>query len=215
LVKKPPPTRAPAKSSQRVLPLSTAGDQPGRLAEPAPDRGVDHGDGGDAFEGLGDEQAPGVEPEDPGRDVHNPQRRRRLVHRDEVGRVKRAEEGGLPALGAGFDGGGIKRVGPPRCAQIPEVEESGDGQESPQRRPGPAGGGGRPEQDSTPPGCRRLRRDIVGGARGRAGRGDGSHVTNLGLDPQRRLGLGTESAETSTIRLPSVFVRAPAGREAA
>ena len=52
----------------------------------------------DALERLRHEDAPRVDAEDPGRDLHDPQRRRRLVDGDEVRRVGRAEEERLPAL---------------------------------------------------------------------------------------------------------------------
>ena len=81
--------------------------------------------------------APGVDAEDAGRQVHDPQRRRRLVDGDEVGRVEAAEEEGLPALGARLDRGGVEAVGPARGAEAPEVEQAGRGEQAEQRRAHP------------------------------------------------------------------------------
>lgn len=79
------------------------------------------------FESLGHEQAPGVEPEEPGRDLHYPQGSRRFVHRDEVRPVRGAEEHGLPALRARLHGGSVEGVGPtqaPSACQPPTSRRS-------------------------------------------------------------------------------------------
>ena len=132
----PKPMSAPASTSQRVRPASTArmvayaapvssrvsrasgllkrniSVATGVTAMTAPasspaagenqrrTQSVEDAHGGHALEGLGNEHAPRVEAEDAGRQLHHPQRRRRLVDGDEVGRVERAEEERLPALRA-------------------------------------------------------------------------------------------------------------------
>ena len=114
-----------------------AGEQAGDRAEPAAHGDVEHADGGDALERLRHEDAPRVDAEEAGRELHDPQRRRRLVDGDEVGGVGGAEEEGLPALGAGLHRGRVEGVGPARPAQADQVEQGGAGQQGEQRRPRP------------------------------------------------------------------------------
>ena len=68
--------------------ITAPASSPAAGAEPALDRQVQHADGRHAHQRLGHEQAPGVEPEQPHRQAHHPQRGRRLVDGDEVGRSR-------------------------------------------------------------------------------------------------------------------------------
>jgi hypothetical protein len=101
-------------------------------------RAVQQADRSDAFEGLRDQHAPGVEAEDPPRELHHPQRRRGFVDRDEVRTVEGAEEERLPALGSRLHGRGVKAVRCSGSAQIPQIQQRGETQQDEKRRTGPA-----------------------------------------------------------------------------
>src|SRR6185437_3287223 len=73
-----------------------------------------------------------------------------LVHGDEAGLVERAEEERLPALRAGLDRSRVEVVRPAVPAQVPQVEDGGQREQSEQRRASPPGIGQRPAQQ--PPG---------------------------------------------------------------
>src|SRR5262249_55870739 len=66
-----------------------------------------------------------IHSEQAGREVHHPQRGRGLVHRDEVGRVRGAEEERLPARGPGLYSGRVEAVGPAGGGQAPQVQQAG------------------------------------------------------------------------------------------
>src|SRR5664280_1166164 len=116
-----------------------AGEQAGSRAGPAAHGGGEQGDGGDAFQRLRDQQAPGAEAEQPGGQAHHPQRGGRLVDGNEVGGVQRAEEPGLPAGRAGLYGGGVEAVRVARRREVPQVEQAGGGQQHEQGGPHPGG----------------------------------------------------------------------------
>src|SRR5262249_364933 len=82
---------------------------------------------------------PVVQPEDPRGQLHDPQRRRGLVHGDEAGPVERAEEERLPARRAGRRGGRVEVVGPAVTAQPGQVEDRGRQKQPQGGRPGPGG----------------------------------------------------------------------------
>ena len=115
------------------------GDEPRRRPEPALDRGVKQQDRTHALERLRRQHRPLAEAENPPGYLHNPQRGGCLVHGDEVGLVERAEEEGLPALGAGLDRGRVEVIRPAIPAQVPQVEDGGQREQPEQRRPGPPG----------------------------------------------------------------------------
>ena len=98
-------------------------------------RGVEQRDRGDALQRLRHEDRPRVQPEDPHRQVHHPQRRRRLVDGDEVGRVERAEQERRPALAAGLGRRRVVLVGPARLGQPDQVQQRGAEQQRGQREP--------------------------------------------------------------------------------
>ena len=113
------------------------GQQSGRFGKPAPDRCAEQADGGDAGERLRQQHAEAREAEDAPRQLHQPERGRRLVDGDEVRRVERAEEKGLPALRAGLDRRGVELVGVPAAREAPEVEECGQREERAERDAAP------------------------------------------------------------------------------
>ncbi len=183
-----------------------AGDQAGRRREPALDRRVEDPDGGHALERLGHEDAPGVEPEDASRQVHDPQRGGRLVDRDEVRGVERPEEERLPGLGPGLHCGRVEGVGPalgargPRDRGRPSRPGGRAGPGGP--RPGPRGGPARSGLGHDPCG----RRGSVAG-RGRlllgldraAARCGGAMVIVLRLSGRlRSLGPGSTAGTAAT-----------------
>ena len=112
---------------------------PGQAGDAAPHRGVHHGDGGDAFGRLRQQQAPAVESEHARGDPHDPERERRLVDRDERGGIQRTVEERLPALRPAQHRGGVKRVRIPVTGQVPRVQDRGQHQHGPQPGPRPAG----------------------------------------------------------------------------
>ena len=98
---------------------------------------IGEADRGHTLERLGHEDAPRVDAEHASREVHHPQRGRRLVNRDEVRRVERSEEERLPARRPGLDRRRVEGVRPPRRAEVPEIEECGDPEQPDQRRANP------------------------------------------------------------------------------
>src|SRR6266511_712130 len=105
------------------------GEQACDRSEPAPYRGVEQPDRGDPGEGLGHQDAPRVEPEQPHRQPNDPQRGGSLVDGDRVAGVERAEEPRLPARRSGLGRGRVVPVGPPGGAQPPQIEQCGTEQE--------------------------------------------------------------------------------------
>ena len=174
-----------------------APQQGGVGREPAPDGQVDQTDGGHSLQGLGNQHAPRVEAEDPARDLHDPQRGRRLVHGDEVGRVRGAEEEGLPALGARLDGRRIEGVGPPAGTEVPQVEHGGQAQQGEESGPDP----GRVllaatnQADQASPGRRGIRWGRPGDEG--AGTGAGSAGLLLLVDRPRGAGMSVVMREAS------------------
>src|SRR5664280_1636375 len=79
-----------------------AGEQAGGRAGPAAHGGGEQGDGGDAFQRLRDQQAPGAEAEQPGGQAHHPQRGGRLVDGD----PSRPNGSGSPVARKTCSGGG-------------------------------------------------------------------------------------------------------------
>ncbi len=100
-----------------------AREQSGGRREPSADRRVEHTYRGDAFERLGNENAPRVHTKHPSRQLHHPQESRRFVDRDRVAGIERTEEERFPALRARLDRGRVVRVGPTRRAESPEVQQ--------------------------------------------------------------------------------------------
>ena len=73
------------------------------------------------------------------RDVHHPEKARRLVDGDRVAGVERAEEERLPALRSGLHRRRVVRVRPTRRAEAPEIEDRGGGEQREERGPLPCG----------------------------------------------------------------------------
>ena len=76
----------------------TAGKKAGGGSEPTPHRQEDDRHRRDTLEGLRRQHRPGVEAEEPRGDLHDPERARRLVDRDEVRGIEGSEEEGRPTL---------------------------------------------------------------------------------------------------------------------
>ena len=76
-----------------------------------------------AHQGVGHQDRPRVQSEDPHRQRRNPQRRRRFVDRDRVRHIRRPEEPCLPRLRPGLDRRGVERVGPTVRREVPEVDD--------------------------------------------------------------------------------------------
>src|SRR5205085_11010589 len=98
---------------------------PCRAPVPPADRRVAQAYRRHALQRLGDEHAPGAEPEDAPGERHDPQRGGRFVDGDEAGGVERPEEEGPPAPGARLDGRGIEVVAVAVGAKAPEIEDAG------------------------------------------------------------------------------------------
>ena len=114
-----------------------AGEKSGGRSKPAADGEIDDRDRRHPFQRLRRQHAPGAEAKKTRRDLHHPQRAGRLVDRDEVGGVQRAEEERGPALGTRQDGGGVIRVGPARGREVPQVQQPGYAKQADQGRPRP------------------------------------------------------------------------------
>src|SRR5205085_5938120 len=102
---------------------------PCRAPVPPADRRVAQAYRRHALQRLGDEHAPGAEPEDAPGERHDPQRGGRFVDGDEAGGVERPEEEGPPAPGARLDGRGIEVVAVAVGAKAPEIEDAGPGEQ--------------------------------------------------------------------------------------
>ena len=144
---------------------------------------------------LGHEHARAREAEDPPGQRHHPQRRRRLVDRDEVRRVERAEEERLPALRAGLHGGRVEAVGVAGRGEVPQVGDRG-GDEQPDEQPGAPTPGPRraraPATRTVPPDLNRA------GRAGRAGRGNVVVLISVSLRVE-----GQDSVGASLRRAPA------------
>ena len=147
-----------------------------------------------------------VEAEEPGRELHDPQRRRRLVDGDEVGRVGGAEEEGLPAL-----------------ACRPARQPSRRRWPSPSGR-GPTGTAARPPTSrraaraAPTPGRRRRprhNRRRRPAARGRAGRRPRRRAGERRRSGSNVVGHDSGSSHARTARLGRGRARPGAGRSAA
>jgi len=106
-------------------------------AEPSLDEHVGHGYGRDAFQRLRQQDAPATHSEDPRGNVHHPQKRRRLIDRDEVRGVQRSEEEPRPALRTRIYCSRVVSVGPTVAVQAPHVEGDRAGEQRDERRPCP------------------------------------------------------------------------------
>ncbi len=179
-----------------------AGEEAGAGPEPPLDGGVEQRHGGDAFQGLGDQDAPRVHAEQPGRQLHHPEGGGRLVDGDEVGGIRGPEEEGLPALGSRLHRGRVEAVGPTRGAQAPQVQGGGGGEQHDQCRKGPTGTlapGGDPA--AQPGGVLRLRRFRRRRLDRGPWKGDGGHAESLGCAPGTILRVAAECARSlSTLR---------------
>ncbi|SFS36478.1 hypothetical protein SAMN05660874_00550 [Saccharopolyspora flava] len=105
--------------------------RPGGGAETAAHHVLHHPHRGHPGDGLGQQQAPGVEPEDPRGQRLHPQGQRWFVDRDERSRVHRAVEERLPAPRHPQHRGRVVGVGPLVDRQRPGVEERGERQYRP------------------------------------------------------------------------------------
>ncbi len=188
------------------------GEQPGAgRPRRTTDRAVQQPDGCHAHQRLRHQEAPRRQAEDPDGEVHHPQRGGGLVDRDRVRRVEGAEQERLPRHGACLRGGGIEGVRPSGCAQAPQVEHAGCGEEREESRPRPRGIGSGGGTAGGPRGTRRgrgrLPRCLCRGSlcRGGLGRGLGAHADNLGA------GAGVP---VCPICHGAVSPEAPAGRSA-
>jgi hypothetical protein len=70
--------------NRRVMPADPPNGDPRRAPEPAAHARVEHADRGHARQGLLDQQAPVIQPDDTGGQFHHPQEAGRLVDRDEA-----------------------------------------------------------------------------------------------------------------------------------
>ncbi len=91
--------------------------------ERAPHGAVEDPGGRHAEQGLGQQDAPRAQPEQPHRQRHQPEGRGRLVDRDRVARVQGAVEERRPGLRAGLHRRGVERVRVARGGQVPGVED--------------------------------------------------------------------------------------------
>ncbi len=103
----------------------------------------------DAHQRLRQQHRERAEPEQPAGQAHHPHRCGRLVDRDRVARVQRAEQPRLPVLRACLRRGRVVVVGPAGRAEPPQVQHGGRGQQrqhargapsAASRRGGPCGG---------------------------------------------------------------------------
>ncbi len=113
-------------------------DQTRPRAEPAPDGRVHDRHRAGAHEDFGREDRPGVQAEDPHRQLHRPQEGRGLVDGDGVARVQRAEEERLPGPAARLHGRRVEGVGVTGGAEVVQVEQEGGGQQAEEGRARPA-----------------------------------------------------------------------------
>ena len=129
-----------------------AGDQPGRRPEPAAHRGVQQQHRQHALERLRGEQRPRAEPEDPRRTISS-------THSEAgvLSTVMKLDESNEPKknafqdLRARLHRGGVEVVGVAVPAQVPQVEQRGDGEQAEQGRPRPLRVGCGPRQQAAQP----------------------------------------------------------------